>query len=218
ATVQTTFPPNGSLTNAAVLTWTSLNGGNSTAPDAGERFGAAGSTFGDGTLNDYRRTTSVTNPGAGPSFNKVLFGTSDANTTGNNVTVGETVTYALVVTLPEGTTSGFNIADALPNGLQYVSSSVVTTAAASNGLLAANFAGTVPAPTITGGATDGADVNYAFGAITVTGDNNANTNTFLVLVNTIVTDVAGNVGLAGTQTALPNSATFSGTGIPPTTP
>src|SRR6185295_18355216 len=39
-----------------------------------------------------------------------------------------------------------------------------------------------------------------------------------VLVNAIVTDVAGNVGLAGTQTGLPNSATFTGTGIPPTTP
>src|SRR5204862_6026265 len=47
---------------------------------------------------------------------------------------------------------------------------------------------------------------------------NANTNTFLVLVNAVVTDVAGNVGLAGSQTVLPNSGTFSGTGIPPTTP
>lgn len=218
ATVQSTFPPNGSLTNAAVVTWTSLNGGNSTAPDANERFGAGTSLLGDGSLNDYRLTASATNPGAGPSVSKVLFATSDANTTGSNVAVGETVTYALVVTLPEGTTSGFNVADALPNGLQYLSHSIVTLAAGGNGLLSADFGGTVPAPTVTGGATDGADVNFAFGAISVAGDNDANNNKFLILVNAVVTDSAGNVGLAGSQTTLSNSATFSGTGIPPATP
>ena len=217
ATVQVGFAPNGSVTNAAVLTWTSLNGGNSTAPDANERFGAAGSTFGDGSLNDFRRTTSVTTTGAGPTFSKVLFSTSDAGTTGSNVGIGETVTYGLLVTLPEGTTSGFNAADALPPGLQYTGFSIVTTAAASNGLLTANFGGTVPAPTVTGGATDGADVNFAFGAITTNGDNVTTNNTFLILVNTVVTDIPANTGLVP-QTVLPNSATFTGTGIPPTTP
>ncbi len=215
ATVQSTLPPNATLVNSAVLTWTSLNGGNSTAPDANERFGAAGSTFGDGSLNDFRRTTNASTPGAGPVFSKVLFSTSDAGTTGSNVGIGETVTYGLLVTLPEGTTSGFNALDTLPAGLAFVSSSIVTTVAASNGFLTANFNGTVPAPTVT---QPGGNVNFAFGAITTTGDNVAGNNTFLILVNTVVTDVVGNVGLSGSQTTLNNSATFTGTGIPPTTP
>lgn len=214
ATVQTTFPPNGSLTNAAVLTWTSLNGGNSTAPDANERFGAAGSTFGDGSLNDYRRPTSATTTGAGPTFSKVLFSTSDAGTTGSNVGIGETVTYGLLVTLPEGTTSGFNVLDVLPAGLQYTSSSIVTTAAASNGFLTANFNGTVPAPTVTGGATDGDDVFFTFSNIVANADGVSGNNTFLLLVSARVTDVAGNSG--SPQTTLPNVATFDDPNDPPT--
>ncbi len=214
ATVQSSFPTNGSLTNGAVLTWTSVNGGNSNSPDANERYGASGSTFGDGSLNDYRRTTNATTTGAAPTFSKVLFSTSDATTAGGNVTLGEQVTYALVVTLPEGTTSGFNVSDTLPAGLRYVSSSIVTTSAASNGLLAANFNGTVPAPGVSGGAADGDDVAFTFGSdISTTGDNVTNNNTFLILVTTVVTDVPANVGVS-----LPNSATFTGTGIPPTTP
>ena len=217
ATVQQGFPPNGSLTNGAVLTWTSVDGGNSTAPDANERFGAAGSIFGDGSLNDFRRTTSATTTGAGPSFSKLLFSTSDPLTFGSNVTVGEQVTYALVVTLPEGTTTGFNAADALPPGLRFVSSSLVTSAAASNGLLTSDFTGTVPAPVVTGGVADGDDVTFTFAPITTTGDNVGNNNTFLILVTAVVTDVPGNSGVA-LRTVLPNSATFGGIGIPPITP
>ncbi len=216
ATVQATFPPNGSLTNGAVLTWTSVNGGNSTAPDANERFGAAGSIFGDGSLNDYRRTTSATTTGAGATFSKTLFATSDANTAGSNVTFGEQLTYALIVTLPEGTTSGFSVLDTLPPGLRFVSATIATTTGAGNPLTS-NFNGTVPAPTITGGAADGDDVNFSFGAITVNGDNVTTNNTFAIMVTAVVTDVPGNSGVAP-QTVLPNSATFSGTGVPPVTP
>ncbi|MEQ1860175.1 MAG: isopeptide-forming domain-containing fimbrial protein, partial [Chthoniobacteraceae bacterium] len=216
ATVQTSFPTNGSLTNAAVLTWTSVNGGNSTAPDANERFGAGGSLFGDGSLNDYRRTTSATTTGAAPTFDKTLFSTSDATTLGTDVTIGEQVTYALLVTLPEGTTTGFNVLDTLPPGLRYVSHTIATTTGAGNPLTT-NFGGTVPAPTFTGGATDGDDVNFAFGAITTNGDNNGANNAFAIMITAVVTDVPANSGVTP-QTTLPNSGTFSGGGIPPFTP
>ena len=218
ATVQVGFPPNGSLTNAAVLTWTSLDGGNSTTPDAGERYGAGTNIFGDGSLDDYRRTTNATTTGNGPTFSKTLFATSDTNTTLSNVAIGETVTYALLVTLPEGTTSSFNIADALPDGLRYVSHTLATTTGAGNPLTA-NFNGTVPAPTFIGGATDGADLNFAFGTITTNPDNVASNNTFAIMVTAVVTDRVSNVGVNPPgQTVLGNTATFSGTGIPPTTP
>jgi len=209
ATVQAGFPPNGSITNNAVLTWTSTNGGNSTAPDANERYGAAGSTFGDGSLNDYRRTTDVTSTGYGPTFSKVLFATSEAATTGNDLTIGETATYGLLITLPEGTTPDLSVIDRLPTGLQYLSYSIVTTAAASNGILTADFAGTVPSPTVTGGAANGDDVTFTFGSIAVTGDNNAASNSFLILVNARVLDEASNIGTNPPgRTSLVNDATL----------
>ena len=216
ATVQVGFPTNGSVTNAAVLTWTSLNGGNSTAPDAFERYGDPASTFGDGSLNDFRRTTGVTTTGAGPTFSKTLFATSDATTPGNAVTIGETVTYALLVTLPEGTTGSFNVLDTLPPGLRYVGATIETVAGPGNPLTA-NFGGTVPAPVTTGGVADGDDVNFAFGAITTNADNVTTNNTFVILITAVVTDVPANSGVTP-QTTLPNSATFDGPGIPPFTP
>ncbi len=216
ATVQVGFPTNGSVTNAAVLTWTSLNGGNSTSPDANERYGDPANIFGDGSLNDFRRTADATTTGAAPAFSKTLFATSDATTLGGNVTVGETVTYALSVTLPEGTTGSFNVLDTLPAGLRYVGASVETVAGPGNPLTA-NFGGTVPAPVITGGATDGDDVNFAFGAITTDADNVGTNNTFVILVTAVVTDVPANSGVTP-QTVLSNSATFDGPGIPPFTP
>lgn len=209
ATVQSGFAPGGSVTNNAVVTWTSKNGGNSTAPDANERYGAAGSLFGDGSLNDYRRTASVTSTGYGPTISKILFATSEAATTGTDLTIGETATYGLLVTLPEGTTPDLSVIDRLPTGLQYLSYSIVTTAAASSGILSADFAGTVPTPTTSGGATDGADVTFTFGSIAVTGDNDAASNSFLILVNARVLDEASNVGTNPPgRTTLVNDATL----------
>jgi uncharacterized repeat protein (TIGR01451 family) len=119
------------------------------------------------------------------------------------------VTYALVVTLPEGTTPDLAVTDILPPGLIYESTSIVTSAAASGGLLTADFAGTVPAPVLTGGAAAGDDVTYTFGAITVAGDNDATTNRFLILVTARVLDVAGNAGVTPPgQTVLANTASF----------
>ena len=59
-TVQVSAAPGSAQTNNAALTWTSINGGNSLTPDAGERFGAAGTLFGDANLNNYRRIDSET--------------------------------------------------------------------------------------------------------------------------------------------------------------
>lgn len=218
-TVQISAAPGAIETNTATLTWTSINGGNSTAPDANERFGAAGSVLGDGSLNDYRVQSSQTVTVGTATFDKQLFSTGDTNTSGSDVAIAETVTYALVVTVPAGTAPSLSIVDTLPAGLQFVSSSIVTTAAASNGLLTADFNGTVPSPTVTGGASDGDDVTFAFGSIVAGADGDSTNNTFLVLVNTLVTNAVANSGLTP-QTTLPNSATFDipGDGVPPSTP
>lgn len=219
-TVQLSAAPGSIQTNNAELTWTSINGGNSLTPDAGERFGASGTLFGDANLNNYRRIDSETVTVGTASFDKDLFSTSDSATPGSSVAIGETITYALAVTLPAGTAPSLSVVDALPVGLQYVSSSIVTTVGAAAGFLAQDFNGTVPAPTISGGATDGADVTFTFGSLTTAADGNANNNTFLILITARVTDIAGNEGILPGQTTLDNIATFDipGDGVPPSTP
>ena len=217
-TVQVTAPIGVAETNNAEVTWTTLNGGNSNTPDTGERFGTAGTLYGDANLNNLRNVDSRTVTVATATFGKQLFGTSDVDTSGSNVAIGENVTYALVVTVPAGTAPSLSVIDSLPAGLQFVSSSIVTSAAASNGLLTADFNGTVPAPSVSGGASDGDDVSFDFGSIVANADGIAGNNTFLILVTARVTDVVGNIGTSGSQTVLPNTATFDipGDGVPPT--
>ena len=98
-TVQVTVNPGATLTNNAALTWTSLDGGNSLTPDAGERYGIVGDPVNNYFDTDTRSVTIATG-----TFDKQLFSTSDAGTAGSLVAIGENVTYALVVTLPAGTT------------------------------------------------------------------------------------------------------------------
>ena len=213
-TLSNTVNPGGTVSNTATSQYTSTPGAN---PD--ERTGVDGP---GGPLNDYASssTAATTAINAGPTVTKSLFTTSLASTAGTDVTIAETVTYALKVTLPEGTTPSFTLTDILPPGLQYLSTSLVTTAAASGGLLSSNFNGTVPSATVTGGVADGDDATFNFGQIVVNGDNDPTTNSFLILVNAKVTNVAGNVGLNPPgRTSLPNSATFDapGDGVAPGT-
>lgn len=174
----------------------------------GDQTAAGGFNPNPDVTTDHERsyTDSDTESFSAPlaSFSKSLVDTSEAFTTSSNVAIGETVTYALLVTLPEGTTPDLSILDRLPAGLQYVSSSVVTTVAGSYGLLAADFNGTLPVPVVAGGATDGADIGFTFGSISVTGDNNADTNSFVILVTARVLNTVDNQG----GDVLNNDATF----------
>ena len=163
--------------------------------------------------NDYAANSLITSNGKTASFAKSLFATDQTETSDPNVTIGEFVTYALKVTLPEGTAPDLSARDNLPAGLDYESYSIVTTAAGSGGLLAKDFAGTVPTPSVTGGAGSGDDVTFTFGAITTTGNNDPDDNAFLILVNARVLDEAGNAGVNPPgQTTLANTATFDITG------
>ncbi len=203
ATVNTTYGATLPISNTASVAYTSLPGSptNTTYNSAGvERTGVDGT----GGLNDYVRSSTATVQPLAAAIVKSLFSTSEASTSGSNVTIGEQVTYDLLVTLPDSDmTGGFTVTDQIPDGLQYVSSSIITTAAASP-LLAQNFGATLPLPTVTGGASNGADVVYTFGHTTVAPDGNPNNNSFLVRLTGRVLDVPGNVGFTPGQTTLNN--------------
>ena len=201
AVLTSSVSPNQEIPNTATATGTSLPG-----TRAGERTDTA----------DGSDALEV----GGPTFTKTRVATSDAATAGGDVAVGESVTWALTVTLPEGTTPGLTVTDLIPPGLDYTAFSVVTDAASSFGLLTADFAGTITGtPSAGGGAADGDDVTFTFGRIDLTVDNDGANNSFLVLVETTVSDVPGNEGLLPGRTTLTNAAQLDidGDGQGPTT-
>ena len=139
-----------------------------------------------------------------------MFDTDQTETAGTDVTIGERVTYALLVTLPEGTTAGLDVTDLLPAGLNYESFQLIETVAGSGGLLTADFNGTIQGgdPAVSGGVADGDDVTFTFGQIDVTVDNDPANNSFVILLTAAVSDVGTNVGFGAGQTTLANSATI----------
>jgi fimbrial isopeptide formation D2 family protein/uncharacterized repeat protein (TIGR01451 family) len=188
ATVNNNLGPGEQITNNATLSYSSLPGSGTPSNSTGSVAGTAGSSTGEriGTsgVNDYLASSStVTSTLVGASIEKLA-------PSPTNYTVGQTVDYYLVITLPEGVVNNLHIIDALPEGLRYASSSMITTA--TPGVISTNFNGTLPTNTVSGGANDGDDVSINFTSATVTSDNDATNNTFAVRVSAVVTNILTN--------------------------
>lgn len=168
ATVVASAPAGSTVANGTTITWTSTPGAN-----VNERNGGGG-------INDYTASANSANFTLARPFVDKL---TPSDTT---YSIGETVTYDILVTLPEGTTNALAVTDILPAGLNFVSVAVQT---AAGGVLANAFAGTVPAPTTT---NVGNTYTFTFGNTTTTNDNNGANNSFLVRVTARVGNVIGN--------------------------
>ncbi len=189
ATVQSTAPSGETIPNMGYLVYSSLpNDGttsNTTGTDTpGSSGDLNGERNGSGGVNDYNDTDNQDVTLAEPTFDKQVSPTT--------YTIGENITFDLLVTLPEGVTEDLVVVDDLPDGLGYVTHNIVTTAVASGGLLAADFNGTLPAPTVSAPGGNGVDVSWDFGNTTTVGDNVTNNNSFLIQVTAVVLDVFSN--------------------------
>jgi LPXTG-site transpeptidase (sortase) family protein len=193
-TVAATAPAGYTIPNSATVTYTSLPGSNGASPNPTGSVtpGASGSGTGErngqdgvGGLNDYAATASASAPLSAPQIDK-------RTPTPASAPIGGTVTFPILVTLPEGVTQSLVVTDNLPVGLVYVSHSVVTTAAASGGLLAADYNGTLPAPTVTAPGGSGDDLTLDFGNVTTAADNVTNNNAFVIFVTARVNNELGN--------------------------
>jgi len=208
-TLDGTVEPTEQVTNTAEIQWESL-----ADPDQGALPSPPNNTLGvertgdaadpGGAANDYvdQDSDSITVPDA--AIAKTVDGVSPAGSS-PNTTSGDTVTYRLTVTLPEGTTSGLTLSDSLPPGFSFQNAMLDTTGFnGSVSLGSAMASGTVAA---------GQTVAIVFGATTtVTGDNNPANNSFAVLVETLVEgSEAVNDGLPALQTKT-NSVTLDYTG------
>jgi len=142
-------------------------------------------------LSPAPATDTVSTPA--PSITKTLMGTSAtgvSDTTGTNVTIGETAAYRLAVILPEGTISNLTLIDQVPAGYAYVSGTATVDLS--------SFSGSLPgSPVITAAGTNGASLTVSYPGLTVvTGDNNTANNRIDLHLTLRVLDVVSNDGVA----------------------
>ncbi|HFQ94343.1 MAG TPA: isopeptide-forming domain-containing fimbrial protein, partial [Anaerolineae bacterium] len=174
------------IPNTGYLTYTSLPGTGTPDGSGGNNTGSTtpggsgdddGERNGSGTnQNDHYDNASAPVTLADPLFDKLAPSPTD-------YTIGENVTFTLVVTLPEGVTQDLIITDTLPAGLGYVSQQVVP----------GTFNGGALTPTVTDpGAGNSGAVAWNFGNTTTTADNDPNNNSFQIEVTAVVLNVMGN--------------------------
>lgn len=189
AILQDSVNPTEVVTNTGDVAWTSLEGA-----DAYERNSTDSCLWAatPACLNDYESQSDAAITASNPiDIVKSIISTSSNLTSGADLTIGEEVIFGLLVTLPEGTTEDVVVTDTLPAGLEYVSSSVETTTAGSS-LLTENFNGTLPVPTLTTVTGPGGSMEYDFGTVVVTGDNDGDNNQFVIIVTARLTNIMSN--------------------------
>ncbi|SFT90885.1 VCBS domain-containing protein [Pseudomonas marincola] len=189
ATVDTAITASSTLQSTATLSnYASVDGGTDFTPNdltevAGQQIAAPEirKVFADGSLDDSD--------------------SSATHTSGNDLVIGESMLYDIVVTLPEGGTQNLRIEDLIPQGMRLDTSFgmggyELILLAADSGALSADFAGNVVVGTFTAvtGALgdDGGDVRFTFTASTTSADNNTGNNSFVLRVRLVASNISDN--------------------------
>ncbi|NJM41480.1 MAG: isopeptide-forming domain-containing fimbrial protein [Anaerolineae bacterium] len=161
------------LPNTASLSYSSLptTTGTISNPTGTATPGASGTITGERT-SYVAQSNLVTTTLEAPTIAKLL-------PVPITYTIGELITYTILITVPEGVAQSVSVLDDLPSGLVLVSSQIISS----------GFNGVVPSivPDLANG-----DVLYAFGNVTATADNQSNNNAFVVQVVAQMADVPAN--------------------------
>ena len=165
------------LSNTAIVDWTSLPGDHTDLSP----YADTGDTERSGTQD----TSDPDDYVSASTAEVTVIGTIDKQDPSPiNYTIGDQVTYDIVVTLPEGHTENLVVTDALPIGLQYVTHSIDT----------ANFGGTLGTLSVNTPLADGDDIVFTFAdTTTVDADGDTTNNSFTIQVTALVTTTASNV-------------------------
>ena len=197
------------ITNTATETWTSLPGnpGQITPnnPNAYERTGS-GSTA-QGQLNNYASSDSATVTVAKPTVTKQLVTTSivNASNTATQAVIGETATYTVTMTIPQGSTPAAQLIDAMGSGMAYVR----TITAVNDDPAKLTVPGLTSAPVLT---NSGSTATWNLGDIVNTDTDSSTAETITFTIETVVLNVNTNtsgVWLVNKAQAGWNLASFS---------
>jgi len=124
AKIDATVTAGQAINNVATETWTSLPGnpGQITPnnPNAYERTGSESTA--QGQLNNYKSADNAIVTVASPTVAKSLVTTSivNASNSATQAVIGETATYTVTATFPQGRTPAAFLVDTLPAGMAYV--------------------------------------------------------------------------------------------------
>ena len=157
------------------------------------------------TLRAFTSKITITSPSIDKRFQGGSLTEDDTSvpTAGTNpldeVVVGESITYDVLVNLPEGVAQNLRITDLIPVGLRLDTTfnngtgfRIITTAADSDGQLREDFSDPSQLhPTLIPGG-GGISQILNFGDVTVTADQDKANNAFLIRVRAIVTNVLSN--------------------------
>lgn len=123
---------------------------------------------------------------------------SASHTTGSNLVIGESMTYDIVVNLPEGFTGSLRINDLIPPGLRLdprfngnLGFQIITTVAGS-AALGADFNGTLNVNPVNLDGSDGADLMLVFSSAGASADNITGNNSFVIRLVLVASNVPGN--------------------------
>ncbi len=140
-----------------------------------------------GAANDYTDDDSAVVTVDNVVFAKTLSDTSAIHTSGNNLTIGEVASFALTITLPEGTIPSLTVTDFIPDGMAYVANSFSI-----DSPISMVFSPPTVTPTATTNGTDGQDLVIQFGVITTTATPGTGNNILVINFNAVVLNVIGN--------------------------
>ncbi|HDD62422.1 MAG TPA: isopeptide-forming domain-containing fimbrial protein, partial [Chloroflexi bacterium] len=189
-TLDDTVNPTEVITNTADMEWTSLPTDIDTAQStlnslSVERTGDTADI--GGAVNDYAASDSDTVTVPDVMVAKTI--------SPSEFTIGETFTYDLVITLPEGVTPDMVVYDDIPVGLEFVSYNLITTTAEAGSLLTAIYDGTFTNASPTATVLPSGDLELNFGD-TITNeeypDSVPTNNRFQVQVEVRMLNIIGN--------------------------
>jgi fimbrial isopeptide formation D2 family protein/uncharacterized repeat protein (TIGR01451 family) len=128
-----------------------------------------------------------------PSISKTLTASSEASTTPPAVAIGETLTFQVVIGLPEGTLTAATLTDQLDPGLAFARCVSVTP---SSGVVTTDLVGGFAAacadptdPTVTG---SGTQVAWTLGSVVNADTDDATDETLTIVYEAVVANIAGN--------------------------
>ena len=191
------------LTNTANTDWSSLPGDITTAQSTDSVSTERTGTTGDpgGVVNDYATSASATVTVVAPTITKSIIATNQAHTAGQDVAIGEIVTYRSVITVPQASLATATLVDVPTAGLAIVDVLSVT----ASGTITAS-AGTMAAVEAAASvAADGASVTFDFGTLNNSDTDSNVDETITIEYRAVVLNTAAN----DRGDILDNTATFN---------
>ena len=198
------------ITNTVTEQWTSLPGtpGQITPnnPNAYERTGSESTA--QGQLNNYSTSDSATVTVAQPTVAKSLVTTSivNASNTATQAVIGETATYTITMTIPQGRTPAAKLIDQFGPGLAYVR----TISAVNDDPAFLTVPGLTSAPVLS---SSGTIATWNLGDIVNTDTNSATAETITFTVEAVALNV--NTSTSGVQLVNRAQAGWNGTSTSP---